>query len=56
MTPPGKASPTTTTADNNNVTQSDVKCEELLAVTELNRKKKVELVDAEANTVLSGKF
>jgi hypothetical protein len=46
---PGKASPS---SDNNNLSSSDVKCEDL---SELNRKKKVELVDAESNTISTGK-
>ena len=47
---PGKASPS---SDNNNLS-TDVKCEDLSA-SELHRKKKVELVDAESNTVSTGK-
>ena len=46
----GKASPT---SDNNNLS-SDVKCEDL-SNADLSRKKKVEVVDAEVNTVVTGK-
>jgi hypothetical protein len=50
----GKASPS---SDNNNVASADVKFEELAAAAgELSRKKKVEMVDAESNTVATGEI